>query len=394
MKISIITPSHDARFLNELKESILANTHSAWEWIVLLNNGADYESDDPRIRVIHSEINSTAVGALKKEACSYATGDVIAEVDHDDLITPDCLGELAAAFADTAVGFVYSDNAVMGSFTPYDPTWGWTYKKFSWRGEELVSMNSQPIYPGRLSYIWFAPDHIRAWRRSVYEFIGGHDNTLDVCDDQDLILRTYLATKFHHINKVLYIYRVTGDNTYLKRNATIQERTVQLYDRYIYAVSERFAELNNLLKVDLCGGHNSPPGYLSIDKYNATVLADLEKGIPLADNSVGVLRAHDAIEHLRDKIFTMKEIHRVLAPGGILLSMTPSTDGRGAWQDPTHVSFWNENSFWYWTRAEQMQYIRNTDNRFRECRLTTLFPSEWHRQHNIPYVVAHLEKLT
>jgi SAM-dependent methyltransferase len=89
----------------------------------------------------------------------------------------------------------------------------------------------------------------------------------------------------------------------------------------------------------------------------------------------------------------MKEIHRVLAPGGILLSHTPSTDGRGAWQDPTHVSFWNENSFWYWTRPQQMQYIRNKHIRFFESSLLTHFPSEWHKQHNISYVEAFLEKI-
>ena len=33
----------------------------------------------------------------------------------------------------------------------------------------------------------------------------------------------------------------------------------------------------------------------------------------------------------------------------MLLSLTPSTDGRGAYQDPTHVAFYNENSFWYYT---------------------------------------------
>ena len=120
--------------------------------------------------------------------------------------------------------------------------------------------------------------------------------------------------------------------------------------------------------------------------------SDLENGIPLPDNSCGVVRAHDALEHIRNSQLIMSEIHRVLAPGGILLSQTPSTDGRGAWQDPTHVSFWNQNSFWYWTRKQQAQYIRNA-RMFRECKLATEFPDDYCRQNNIPYVIAHLEKL-
>ena len=86
----------------------------------------------------------------------------------------------------------------------------------------------------------------------------------------------------------------------------------------------------------------------------------------------------------------MNEIHRVLAPGGILLSMTPSTDGRGAWQDPTHISFWNQNSFFYYTREQQAKYIHQK-NLFWEARLYTGYPSKWHKENNIPYVYARLE---
>jgi SAM-dependent methyltransferase len=45
----------------------------------------------------------------------------------------------------------------------------------------------------------------------------------------------------------------------------------------------------------------------------------------------------------------MEEIWRVLKPGGIFESSTPSTDGRGAFQDPTHISFWNRNSWLYYS---------------------------------------------
>ncbi len=45
----------------------------------------------------------------------------------------------------------------------------------------------------------------------------------------------------------------------------------------------------------------------------------------------------------------MEEIYRVLKPGGMFESSTPSTDGRGAFQDPTHVSFWNINSWLYYS---------------------------------------------
>lgn len=397
MKLSIITPTHNPKYISELAETIFSQSYTNWEWIILLNNGAEFpefNSADGRIRIVKSNQNTTSVGALKKEACSLATGDVIVEVDHDDMLTPDCLQEVAKAFENDEIGFVYSDNAKLSDdFTPYADIHGWSYKMFNWMGKDLYSMNSQPLYPGRFGYIWFAPDHVRAWRKSVYNSIGGHNPDLDICDDQDLMHRLYMVTKFHYIPKVLYIYRISGENTWIERNKSIQHKTVELYNQNIYALAERFSEINNLLKIDLCGAFSKPKGYISIDIEGGDIPHDLNKGIPLPDNSCGIVRAHDALEHIADKQLIMKEIHRVLAPGGLLLSSTPSTDGRGAFQDPTHVSFWNENSFWYWTRENQAKYIRNTNHLFRECSLFTWFPSQWHQQHNICYVQAHLEKL-
>ena len=80
------------------------------------------------------------------------------------------------------------------------------------------------------------------------------------------------------------------------------------------------------------------------------------------------------------------------SPQGWLLSQTPSTDGRGAFQDPTHVSFWNSNSFWYYTRADQNRFI-DCPVRFQASRLKNFFPSEWHREHQIVYVKADLLKV-
>ena len=117
----------------------------------------------------------------------------------------------------------------------------------------------------------------------------------------------------------------------------------------------------------------------------ADITCDLNEGIPLPDNSVGVINASHVIEHLRDPIKTMREIHRVLVHGGWAFIEVPSTDGRGAWQDPTHVSFWNEHSFWYYTNKSKAQFIRNNDIRFQAYRLDTFEMSP-----HIPCVAAHL----
>jgi O-antigen biosynthesis protein len=260
MKISIITPTHDTRFLKELEETIVAQNYQDWEWIVLLNNGAEYPDPRPssspkgglnrideRIKIIQCPFNSDSIGMLKKYACSLATGEIIAEVDHDDMITPDCLDELMKAFGDEEIGFVYSDSAKLpmnGPFSPYLTEYGWTYRMFNWKGKNLYVMNSQSLVPEKFGYIWFAPDHIRAWRKNVYDEIGGHDGSLMVCDDLDLMHRLFMVTKFYFIPKVLYIYRITGDNSWLNKCDLIQEETVRLYNKNIESLRKRYEELN------------------------------------------------------------------------------------------------------------------------------------------------------
>lgn len=390
--ISILTPTHNPKYIMELWETIKDQTYADWEWIILTNNGAKVDIYDERVRIIECPFNFKSVGFLKKYAFLQARGDYLAEVDHDDLLTPDCLDEVAKTFdSDKKIGFVYSNNAKLSdNFIPYNKAYGWGHRKFNWKDKEYYEMISFEPTAHSFAFIWYCPDHIRVWRADVYRELGGHDETLEVLDDHDLLIRTYLKTKIKHIDKCLYLYRITGDNTWLERNQKIQTGTVELYHKYAYQLAERWADLNGLKKIDLGGGFGKPEGYLSLDLKNGDIEANLNDKWPLEDNSVGVIRAHDILEHLPDKQFIMSEIWRVLADGGWLMAQVPSTDGRGAFQDPTHISYWNENSFWYWTRREQAKYIYNDKIKFQEFRLETIFPAEYHKQNNIPYAIAYL----
>lgn len=91
-------------------------------------------------------------------------------------------------------------------------------------------------------------------------------------------------------------------------------------------------------------------GYVNVDLVAGpdTVVADLREPWPWEDGSIEQIRAWDIVEHLPDKIHTMNELWRVLAPGATVEIAVPTTDGPGAFQDPTHVSFWNRRSFLYY----------------------------------------------
>jgi glycosyltransferase involved in cell wall biosynthesis len=395
LKFSIITPSHKYQtYFLDLYESLLKQTYENWEWIVFLNGSFGIEQvpknifDDNRVQVYSDYDAEGKIGFIKKQAFSYGTGDILVEVDHDDILIENCLEELNIAFQDDEIGFVYSNNAVYqteGEFVPYTSSLGWEYEKFKWNNLDLISMKTFEPTSHSLSYIWFAPDHVRAWRKSVYHNIGGHNEDYYVCDDLELMMKTYLETKMFHIQKVLYIYRITGKNSFIERGDDIANKNKELHKKYAQVLAERDADLKGLLKVDLGGGLFPREGYLTIDIEGSEIIHDLNEGIPLEDNSVGVINASHLIEHLRDPLKTMREIHRVLAHGGWAFIEVPSTDGRGAWQDPTHVSFWNENSFHYYTKRSKAQYIRNQSIKFS----TMLLETNWWIE-NVAVVNAHL----
>lgn len=398
MKISLFTPTHKPVFIDRLFLSLKEQTYTNWEWVIVPNNGAELpEFNDERVKIFPCN-DSDHIGFLKRYAAGKCTGEVVMEMDHDDELFPTAIEECAKAFADPTVDFAYSNccdvRNVDGEYQPrcFGPEFGWENRVVQHNGMNLVETVSFPPVPSAISKIWYGPNHFRAWRKSFYDAIGGHDASLDVLDDQDLVCRTYIHGRMVHIDKPLYIYHLHPENTcYGDKNAKIQEICLVLHDKYIYPLVEKWCDLNNLRKIDLCGAFSKPEGYESVDLQNGDITADLNERWPFEDGSVGVFRAHDALEHMRDPIHVMKEAYRCLAPNGWFLTLTPSTDGRGAWQDPTHVSFWNSNSFWYYTRAEQAKYI-GSPVKFQLNRIKNFYPSDWHEMHQIVYVKADLLK--
>lgn len=117
--------------------------------------------------------------------------------------------------------------------------------------------------------------------------------------------------------------------------------------------------MSERVKLNLGCNHFPVPGYINVDQEElpgVDLIADLNQPWPWEDNSVDFIRASHVFEHLQGpdplhlagQIWCMNEAYRVLRPGGELDVEVPSTAGPGAFQDPTHVTFWNENSFWYY----------------------------------------------
>lgn len=54
------------------------------------------------------------------------------------------------------------------------------------------------------------------------------------------------------------------------------------------------------------------------------IVADITKSIPLPDGYVDMVTSESVLEHLQNLEATVKEVHRILKPGGYFISVLPS----------------------------------------------------------------------
>lgn len=427
-QFSVFTPTHNTRWLGDCYESLVAQAVADWEWVVLLNGALPGPVPaaalaDPRVRVLKAPPALAGIGALKAAAASACGGAILVELDHDDRLAPGCLAALGRAATERPGGFYYSDfvnEFDNGAPETFASDHGWERYEAVVAGRPRLCQRAFPPTPRSLCELWYAPNHVRAWAREAYAAAGGHDPAMAVGDDHDLVCRTYLAgAPFVHVPEPLYLYRrvveTRARNTYADALAAIAEASGRNTDRYLHALVAEWCRRERLPRLDLGGAHGCPPGFTAVDAaLPRTDLPALGRRLrdhrgadwpdqvggdalellrELPADSVGCLRAVDFVEHLprADMVPFMNEAYRVLAPDGFLLTLTPSSDGRGAFQDPTHTNFVNENSFWYYTDREYAKYLNGAVAcRFQAVRLRTEFPSEWHRHRQVPYVVADL----
>lgn len=420
MRVSVFIASHKPNepYVRKAVQSVLDQTFVDWELVLAVPSGTQIllPADD-RIKIAPCDCVLNGVGSAKRWAVENCSGEILVELDHDDILMPEALERIVETFdKNPEASLVYSDFAQITEdgdpdFTRFNVDNGWEYDNV----DGWLRCRAMPPTPHNVSLIWYAPNHVRAFDREAYDNAGGYNADLKVLDDQDLMMRLWEMGDFVHIPELLYLQRMHSANTQRDRetNAFIQQDTIRQYDMMFQRCALAWAERAGLLAVDLGCGPSLPEGYAGFDLVHGRPLHtprwtdakltgnrhigdvfqwDLSKGIPLPDNSVGVIRAVDFLEHLPHDAGIMAEIHRVLAPNGLLLSLTPSTDGRGAWQDPTHVSGWNENSFWYYTDPQYATFSPQTAGapKFQISRLVTYFPSDWHRQNQIPYICANL----
>ncbi|MNH78022.1 Hyaluronan synthase [compost metagenome] len=206
-KISILTPVFNTPepHLRALVASISDQVYENWE-LCLSDDGStrpetlavleEFESSMTRVRVIRSPENG-GIAEATNAAAMIAVGDVFVFVDHDDLLTPDCLAEVALKFAsEPGVDFVYSDD-----------------DKIDDDGRRYAPQFKPDFSPVLLlSFMYMS--HIVGVRRALFEAVGGIRKGFEGSQDYDFALRaTERANSVGHIPKILYHWRAAEGST-------------------------------------------------------------------------------------------------------------------------------------------------------------------------------------
>lgn len=207
--ISILTPTYNTNLehLREAVHSVQAQIYPHWEFCIVDDASTDDQSvqeeikrlaaTDERIKYQFRHTNGH-ISQATNDAVAMSSGEFIGILDHDDVLWPNALFEVAKALnADKKLDFLYSDEDKIdrSRFEHLYP-----FFKPDWNPEFLESVN----------YI----THFTVLRKSLVEVVGGFRSQYDGAQDWDLFLRCAYQTKhIHHIPTVLYSWRMSRDST-------------------------------------------------------------------------------------------------------------------------------------------------------------------------------------
>lgn len=205
--ISVVMPIHNSnlRHLRAAIESVLAQTYSGWELCIVddrsessaaLALAETLAQNEPRIRIGRLTA-AGGISAATNAAAGLATGEILAFLDHDDLLTPTALAETALLYLRRPdVELAYSDDdKITEDGVRHAPQF-----KPGWSPNLL------------LSYMYFG--HLMTVRRDLFTKLGGFRTEFDGSQDYDFCLRaSEKARAVGHIPRVLYHWRISAGST-------------------------------------------------------------------------------------------------------------------------------------------------------------------------------------
>ncbi|HQT77943.1 MAG: hypothetical protein B7Z80_11575 [Rhodospirillales bacterium 20-64-7] len=201
--ISVLMPVYNPtpEYLRAAIHSVQDQFYPWWELCIADDASTDpavvrvlreAQAGDHRIRLVRREQNGH-ISVASNSALRLATGPFVALLDHDDILPPHALYEVAARIlAQPDVDLLYSDEDHVGA----DGQRHHPYFKPDWDPELALGQN--------------LVSHFGVYRRSLVERIGGFRPGFEGSQDHDLALRVAAESspdRIAHIPKILYHWR-------------------------------------------------------------------------------------------------------------------------------------------------------------------------------------------
>lgn len=204
--ISVVVPTYNTpdKYIIPLISSLKQQTYEKWQ-LCLADGSSDkeraaaikkYANHDSRITYISIKEN-LGISANTNVGLKAAKGDYIGLLDHDDILSPHALEEVASAIHRTGAEIIYSDE---DKLSDDGKTRQLPFFKPDWSPDLLLGVN----------YI----THFLVVKRSLVNTVGGLRSAFDGAQDYDFLLRlTESSNKIHHIPKILYHWRLADGST-------------------------------------------------------------------------------------------------------------------------------------------------------------------------------------
>ncbi|MDX2232686.1 MAG: CHAT domain-containing protein [Leptolyngbyaceae cyanobacterium bins.349] len=218
----IITTYNREAFLGTAIASVLQQTFPHFELLVWDDGSTDnsvalartFAQQDARVRVI-AAAHQGRVRALAA-AIAQTQGTYLGWVDSDDWLAPTALEATVRVLnAHPSTGMVYTD-----------------YYETDAHGRVMGYGQRCPMpYSQKRLLVDFMTFHFRLLRRSLYQQVGGIDDSLDFVEDYDLCLRLSEVTQIRRVRQPLYFYRVHPQSASQQLNLEQTLRTHTILNR-------------------------------------------------------------------------------------------------------------------------------------------------------------------
>ena len=201
-KFSFIMPAYNTPgdFLEQALASLRGQLYDNWE-VCVVDDGStvpavadtlrEFSDGDERVRWKSLAANQGIVTATNV-AIAMATGDYLIPVDHDDIVEPDALTQIAR-YLDMHPGteLLYTDNDRIGC------------------ANRLLGPDFKPSWSPELLHSWCYIYHAKVFSRRLVEETGPMMHEFECAQDYDYFLRaSERAALVGHIPLVLYHHRI------------------------------------------------------------------------------------------------------------------------------------------------------------------------------------------